>query len=642
VDFFQAQDEARRLSSRLVFLFGAAVISMIALVSMAVLVILGIGVGPDAAHPGFVVLVAAGMLLLIGGGSAVRTAQLRKGGSAVAELLGGRRVDPSTTEPLERRLMNVVEEMALASGVPVPAVYVMDQEPGINAFAAGHTLHDAAVAITRGGLEAFTREELEGVVAHEFSHILNGDMRLNIRLMGVLYGILILTVIGRSLLRAGTRSGHMTRARSGGKNSSGGQAVALGLVLVIFGYLGVFFGRLIQASVSRQREFLADAAAVQFTRNPAGIGGALRRIAALPQGSVIQDAHAQEASHLFFAGGVRSGFVRAMATHPPIEVRIARVDPGGGTRNAASAGGAVPGPAAAGLQSAGLQSAGLQSAGLQSAGALGFAGQLPPEALGEARRFLSDLPGPLRHAAGSVHEVRPLVLALALSVAENDSAVPSGSGLPADLVQQAIAWVEPVRALGVRGRLPLLELALPTLSQLTAADARALLDTVSRVALSDGRIDPFDFALVHLLGKSLPGGELPARRSGWAVPLHRLLGEVELLLSLVAQWEGDGPRAGALFEGGVQAMLSGSGAMMGAASRLTTLSLRPTDSLTLERVTGALDRLGHASPDARSAIMAGLAAMLEASRSHAEPERREALRVLGEALEVPVPVVHPG
>src|SRR5690606_30853327 len=208
--------------------------------------------------------VAAGMLLVIGGGSAYRTAQLRRGGPAVAELLGGRRVDPASTDLLERRLLNVVEEMALASGIPVPAVYVLDHEPGINAFAAGHTIHDAAVAITRGGLETFTRDELQGVMADEFSHILNGDMRLNVRVMGVLFGILLLTVVGRGIVRGGHYSGG--RRRSGGRDGGGGQIVLVGIALIVLGYLGVLFGRLIQAAVSRQREYLADAAAVQGGR----------------------------------------------------------------------------------------------------------------------------------------------------------------------------------------------------------------------------------------------------------------------------------------------------------------------------------------------------------------------------------------
>jgi Zn-dependent protease with chaperone function len=322
VDFFESQDHARKLSRRLVLLFGLAVGSIVVLTYVVVAIAFGISGLWD---PLLFVGVAIGTGLLIGGGTAFRTAQLRKGGSAVAELLGGRRVDPSTSDPLERQLMNVVEEMSIASGMSVPAVYVMDRESGINAFAAGHTTHDAAVAVTRGALESFTRDELQGVVAHEFSHILNGDMRLNVRLMGLLFGILLLSVIGRGVLRGGVYGGGgRRRGRNGG---GGGQIMLIGFALIVLGYLGVLFGRMIQAAVSRQREFLADAAAVEFTRNPQGIADALKRIGAESTGGRIQDHHAQEASHLFFADGMSSSLSRTLATHPPLPERIRRIDP---------------------------------------------------------------------------------------------------------------------------------------------------------------------------------------------------------------------------------------------------------------------------------------------------------------------------
>jgi Zn-dependent protease with chaperone function len=265
------------------------------------------------------------MGVVIGGGTLFRTAQLRKGGAAVADLLGGRRVDPMTQDPAERVLLNVVEEMSIAAGLPVPAVFVMDREGGINAFAAGHTVNDAAVAVTRGMLESLSRDELQGVVAHEFSHILNGDMRLNVRIMGLLFGILILTVVGRGILR-GSMGGGRIRV-SGSRRGGGGQVAIIGVALVVLGYLGVLVGRLIQAAVSRQREFLADAAAVEFTRNPSGLAGALKRIGAASAGSRIQDHHAQEAGHLFFAPGLRAGLSGLTATHPPLAKRIQRIDP---------------------------------------------------------------------------------------------------------------------------------------------------------------------------------------------------------------------------------------------------------------------------------------------------------------------------
>src|SRR3954470_2247678 len=254
---------------------------------------------------------AFGTLGIIGAGSFFKTLSLARGGRAVAELLDGRLVNSNSTDAHERKLLNVVEEMAIASGVPVPQVYVMDGEQGINAFAAGHSASDAAISVTRGAMTMLTRDELQGVIAHEFSHLLNGDMKLNLRLMGLIFGILCLTVIGRILVQ--------TRGR---KNP----LPLLGLALIIVGWVGVLFGRLIQAAVSREREFLADASAVQFTRNPLGLAGALKKIGGIQHGSQLHSAHAEEASHFFFANGLRSR-IFGFATHPPLLERIRALAP---------------------------------------------------------------------------------------------------------------------------------------------------------------------------------------------------------------------------------------------------------------------------------------------------------------------------
>jgi Zn-dependent protease with chaperone function len=327
MDFFEAQDVARRRTLLLVILFAAAVVLIILIIYIIVYYLTG-------PHPGAVfdpillAIIAGGVLLLVGAGSGYRTLQLRRGGPAVAELLGGRRISPTTTDPAERRLVNVVEEMAIASNIPAPAIYVLDGEEGINAFAAGHSPADAAVTVTRGALRSLTRDELQGVVAHEFSHIFNGDMRLNLRLMGLLFGILLLAVVGRILLYAGPRGAY----RGGGRRrGGGGQVVLIGLALLLVGYIGVFFGRLIQAAISRQREYLADAAAVQFTRNPQGLEGALKKIGASlvagGPGSQIANAHAEEANHFFFARGIGGLVTRLFASHPPLVERIRRIDP---------------------------------------------------------------------------------------------------------------------------------------------------------------------------------------------------------------------------------------------------------------------------------------------------------------------------
>jgi Zn-dependent protease with chaperone function len=336
MDFFQAQDLARKKSGRLVFFYLAAVVAII--LSIYAVLILATTEAASDAHPqppgapflarywnpqlflGTAVTTAA----VIAFGSLFKIISLRGGGGVVARSVGGIPVTPNTTDPQKRRLVNVVEEMAVASGVRVPEIYILPEQ-GINAFAAGYSPDDAAVAVTQGALDTLTRDELQGVVAHEFSHILNGDMRLNIRLIGLLFGIFLLTIIGRVVVRSIASSGS---SRSGGKKGGGAALfLLLGLALIIIGYLGVFFGRLIQAAVSRQREFLADASAVQFTRNPDGLAGALRKIGARASGSRIVNAHATETSHLFFASALRGSFGGLFATHPPLAERIKAIDP---------------------------------------------------------------------------------------------------------------------------------------------------------------------------------------------------------------------------------------------------------------------------------------------------------------------------
>lgn len=321
MDFFEHQAMARKNTTALVIYFVIAVACIIASVYVASLLIFYFtGQSRLPGSPSELVLwdsklflyVVLGTLAVVLAGSLYKTVLLSKGGSAVAESLGGRLIDADPSDPDERKLRNVVEEMALASGLPMPKIYVLDDEPGINAFAAGHVPSDAAIGITRGGMTLLSRDELQGVIGHEFSHILNGDMRINLRIMGVLFGILALTVIGRILIYSrGSR----------GRNPM----MFVGLALIIIGALGVFFARLIQAALSRQRELLADASAVQFTRNPAGLSSALKKIGGV--GSKVGSAHAEEASHMFFENGLSKPLLGMMATHPPLEQRIRAIEP---------------------------------------------------------------------------------------------------------------------------------------------------------------------------------------------------------------------------------------------------------------------------------------------------------------------------
>ncbi len=332
-NFFSQQDLARRNTRILVSLFSLAVILLLVLTNALVLIGLGlVDVQSARSAPSLaqhlpwstVLLISICVITAVGIAVLVKWQQLKGGGKVVATSLGGNRIDAASNDPLERRLLNVVEEMAIAANVPVPPVYLLP-ERGINAFAAGYSPADAVIGVTRGSLEQLNRDELQGVIAHEFSHILNGDMRMNIRMIAILNGILFLGHIGYYMLRSGS-AGSSRVGRSNNKNKNAGGILAIALGLVVIGYLGSFFGNLIKAAVSRQREYLADASAVQFSRNPNGIAGALKRIGAHSAGTRIKNKNADENSHLFFGEAI-ARWASIFATHPPLANRIKRIEP---------------------------------------------------------------------------------------------------------------------------------------------------------------------------------------------------------------------------------------------------------------------------------------------------------------------------
>ena len=322
MDFYARQAAARGQSRWLVIGF---VLSLLA-VALALDLVLFTFLSSAGAHrpviaplqfaalnPGVAIVSTLIVMGVLGLASVYKSLELRGGGGVVARSLGGVLVEQDTTDSKRKRLLNVVSEMAIASGVPMPEVYVLEQEPAINAFAAGHTPANAAVTVTQGALDRLNRDQLQGVIGHEFSHILNGDMRLNVQLMGWVFGLFVVALIGRLILNFSPRDR---------RNSNNG-IIALGFAVMVLGYVGLFLGRLMQSAVSRQRERLADASGVQFTRNPQGLKEALIKIAAMPAGSVLATPHAEQAAHMFFAEGLN----RFFATHPPILERIRELDP---------------------------------------------------------------------------------------------------------------------------------------------------------------------------------------------------------------------------------------------------------------------------------------------------------------------------
>ncbi len=313
MNFFAHQEQARRQTRRMLVLFALAVLAIVVAIDAVVVLVFNNNVNRGIGGAGLAA-VSVVVVLVIGFGSLYRIATLRGGGSVVASQLGGRPVPDDTADFTYRRLRNVVEEIAIAAGVPVPNIFVLEEEAAINAFASGYAPTDAAITVTRGALDKLTRAELQGVIGHEFSHILNGDMRLNIRLIGIVFGIVVIATIGRKIAQVGGR---------GGKDSAA--PAVIGVALFLVGYIGVIFARMIKASVSRQREFLADASAVQFTRQTEGIAGALKKIGGLSEGSRLASSDTEEVAHMLFGDGV--GYSALFATHPPLAVRIRKLDP---------------------------------------------------------------------------------------------------------------------------------------------------------------------------------------------------------------------------------------------------------------------------------------------------------------------------
>jgi len=560
MDFFEHQEQARRQTRFLILMFILALIAIVITVDLVVLILVvnmdeqadrlvAPGLQFIREHSGLLTLTSLGTAGLIVMASLYRIAMLGGGGGKVARSLGGTLVSSDTPDPLRRRLHNVVEEMAIASGLPVPEVYVLEEEQGLNAFAAGFTPADAAIAVTRGSLESFSRDELQGVIAHEFSHVLNGDMRLNMRLMGILFGIQVISFIGRTILR----SLRHTRIRSSRSNSKGGGGiavvVALGTALVVIGYIGLFFARFIKAGVSRQREYLADASAVQFTRQTVGIAGALKKIG-YGSSSLIEDSDGEEVSHMLFANGLRS-FFKLYATHPPIEERIRALEPGFDPA-AYVRGLAQQAPAQEHVAEVERTQVETDTRTAQAhwgrlmeslliltpdavSNSIGNPQEQHIQHAAELRRLI---PEPVYQAAQSRSGALLLTLSLLLdrddSVRERQLARLSPSFEPVALARIAQLHSE-VQQLGPQFRLPLMELAFPVIKQRPREQIKVMLKQVNELIMTDGQVDSFEYLLSRLLLSYLLDAERPQRtttRRG--TKLVNSLEELQTLFSVLA------------------------------------------------------------------------------------------------------------
>ncbi|MFP5305040.1 MAG: M48 family metallopeptidase [Gammaproteobacteria bacterium] len=562
MNFFEKQAQARRSTTWLVVLFTLAVVAIVAAIDfIVVLLFAGYDAQQPAADPvslGPMIAAASLVTLTVIGISALyRTLRLRSGGRVVAESMGATPVPPDPKTLELQRLRNVVEEMSIASGVPVPALYVMENEAGINAFAAGYSPSDAVIAVTRGCLEQLDRDELQGVIAHEYSHVLNGDMRLNIRLMGLLFGIVSLTVLGRIL------------ARVRGGNRRGNQLAILGIGLIVIGGIGVFFARWIKAGVSRQREYLADASAVQFTRQTRGLAGALKKIAGYGEGSQLQHPDTEEVSHMLFASGLAS---RLFATHPPIDARIRLLDPAF-TPQARRAARPAAAPEAAAAFAGGVQTPAApaepapQAEPTRSVGALAPAdavtrsGELSAEQIRRAGAVREALPEALRAAAYDAATAPALLMALLL--AEDDSArtaqlqrIEASHG--AELRSRALQLLPALRALERPQRLPLAALSLPALRTLDRAEIRRLKGSVHALIHADAQVSVHEYALGAMLDTQLGDTLKPAAAGAGGTALSQRSHEAACVLTVLASvGHADAQAAAAAFRAGLQHALPG-------------------------------------------------------------------------------------
>lgn len=634
MDFFDRQETARKKTKVLIVYFALAVIGITLSVYAVLLVVNLWGSNDLLAEDDFELLdwpllagASIGTLAVILFGTGFKSLQLSAGGAFVAKELGGRRVDQQTNNPAERRLLNIVEEMAIASGVPVPDVYVLEGEDTVNAFAAGKTPSDAVIGVTRGCMRMLSRDELQGVIAHEYSHILNGDMRLNMRLIALIFGITALTIVGRILL-------HST---SGSRNRNGAPFLFIGLALIIIGFVGILCGRLIQRAVSRQREFLADASAVQFTRNPDGMSGALKKIGAL--GSRVDDPHIEEASHMMIASALSNDRGSLFATHPPLAARIRAIDPhwdgtfddvripsydeGRGRRAVPSRAGGAGKASLAGDEF-------IKAAGMLSAGALAHLGELHGEHLNQAQAIIQEFPSAWREMAGDPSGAQMIVLALLLAQGEGKGDgkeillqhLDEGTCREIDNLQRAF------EALHSSRKLALVDLAIASLRRLSRSEYQSFLRIMTQLMESDERIDLFEFTIQKVIKRHLDihfhktkPAEIYYRQ------LSQLKNETAVLLSTLATLSGDDESHHlAAFAAGADMLRS----------ELGGEPIRYQGRVGLEKIDEALAHFDAATPRPKKLLLHA-AARTVTHDERTTSQEAELLRAMADTIGVPIP-----
>ncbi|MBT6790205.1 MAG: M48 family metallopeptidase [Verrucomicrobia bacterium] len=664
MDFFERQHQAKKKTGYLVFLFGVAVL-LISLLNFLIIAAVIPFVGEERKREGLdfstlqdpmlAMYVVLGTFVVIFLAGLYRKSQLSGGGSSIASMMGGRLVNMASTDPDEQKLMNVVEEMAIASSVPMPEVFVMNEEKGINAFAAGYTVDDAVIGVTDGCMRRLSRDELQGVIAHEFSHILNQDMRLNLRLVAVVFGLFVLSQLGRLMMQIGFSSSGRRSSRN--RDEGGGAAVIgiAGLGIMAAGGLGILMGNLIKSAVSRQREYLADSSAVQFTRNPDGLAGALKKIGAMATGSRLLTPHAEEASHMFFGNGMSESWLSFTATHPPLLDRILLLEPSfdGGfsevkfeERRSPTAkpdskarrtqsGIPIPGmgdalgqalpPVILGLAAAGQVQVGSAAAVADSIG------NPTQQHIDFAAALLASLPEAVRAAAHDTHDACALVFALLLD--PKDGPVRKKQLGQVDELfgkQMAKATLKlsgAVASLDHRAKLPVADLAVGSLRQLSPEQFDSFTHLLETLAAADGQIDLFEFSLSKLVIRHLEPNFLKQRKKTAQVySLKRLGHECSVLISSLAYTAGSNDET-------IQAAYDAGAVHLAATIRLTQL---PAAECGLQELDKALGKLAGVAINLKRQLIEAAATTVSAD-GYLQIQEAELLRAVSDSLGCPMP-----
>ena len=622
MDFFERQDKARKNTWLLILYFIIAITLIVVAVNLAFYFFFKFTefypYTPQTWFSNQIWIIISGItLLIILFGSLFRFVALSSGGKAVAEMAGARLLDLTTHNSDEKKYINVVEEMSIASGTPMPILYVMDEESGINAFVAGYKPTEAVMVVTRGALEVLDRDELQGVVGHEFSHILNGDMRINIRLMAILAGILSIGQIGQFLLRGSGRRRFNRSKKSDGQ----GAIIVLAIALMIIGYIGLFFGRLIKAAISRQREFLADASSVQFTRNPKGIAGALFKIKENSYGTLLNNNHAEDMSHMCFGEALHVNMQSLLATHPPLDERIKAVDASFlkiqrakdiiKERN--------------NTESTQRDFSETEKIHVNAVNIASSVGNPTPEhmlyAVALHQAFNSSLMDNVHNASSA----KAVIYALLLSDMDMQTGMEClRNHNENDLLEKLQSIDEDIQKLNKRHRLPLIDLTLPALKQLSDQQASSFLLATEALIKSDEKYTLFEFVLLTIIKKHL------SKTAAKVDKVHiysfkPVLNELRLLLSLMVHASRQSQiKKQSIFEISMQSFGSKSDIVV------SVEQCKP------KAITQILSKLSQMSPLLKKSVIEACAdAVLD--DGIIMPAEAELLRAVSEVLDCPMP-----